>query len=51
MLPCEPGTTLFLVDGSKVVVPQGARVRVLETLHKGHLGRDRTVVAARARYF
>ena len=32
---------LLIVDGSRMVIHQGARAKVLETLHKGHLGRDR----------
>ena len=42
---------VLVVDGCRVVVPQGARKKVLEVVHKAHLGQERTYYCARERFY
>ena len=42
---------LIVVHGSRVLVPQAARKRIIQQLHISHQGRDRTIARAKRLYF
>ena len=42
---------VLVVDSCWVVVHQGARKKVLEVVHKAHLGQERTYYCARERFY
>ena len=43
--------SILVMEGTKIVVPQGARKSILELLHVPHMATSRTRKAASARYF